>query len=324
MDFKKYLKRLKEQKTSNLKVVALCVLTATTFWVLNALNKDSYYTVVDYPIEFFYDRQEYMAVEELPSKVRVEIHGNGWDLIRKYFRVNVPPFNIELVDPSRQEFILTRNIQRELSDKLLPSQLTSILTDSLKINIDNVVTRKIKVQVDTTSATLGKNIRLASPIKVDPEFVTLKGPTSVLQRLGGSFSVKLEDEKINKNYSKLLPIKVPKELSEFLTLQEDNILVEFEVVEFLEGNKRLRLKKVNFPDRVDIESDITSVIMTYLVDERNINDLKEAELEGILNYINRNRQDSSVNVQLNRRPPYLENISFEPNSLKLKYNSDQE
>ncbi|WP_246535239.1 YbbR-like domain-containing protein [Litoribacter ruber] len=283
------------------------------------MNKDSYYTIVDYPIEFFYDRQEYMAVDELPSNVRVEIHGNGWDLLRKYFRVNVPPFIIELKDPSRQDVILTRNIQRELSDKLLPSQLTSILTDSLKLNIDNLVTRKIKVQVDTTPSTLGKNIRLASSIKVDPEYVTVKGPTSVLQRLGGSFSVRLEDEKINKNYSKLLPIKAPKELSDFLTLQEDNVLVEFEVVEFLEGNKRLRLKKVNFPDRVDIDPDISSVIMTYLVDERHVNDLKEAELEGILNYVNRNRQDSTVNVQLNRRPPYLENITFEPNSLQLKY-----
>jgi hypothetical protein len=323
LDFQKFFTRFKEQKTSNLKVVALCVLTATTFWILNALNKDGYYTIVDYPIEFYYDRTDFMAVEELPSNVKIEIQGNGWDLIRKYFRFNVSPFVIELQNPSREQVILTRNIRRELSDKLLPTHLTTILTDTLRVNIDNVVTRKVKVQVDTTEATLGRNIRYATPITVDPAFVTVRGPASIVQRLGGNFTVKLEEERITNNYSKLLPIKVPKELSDYLRLVEDNVLVEFKVVEFLEGNKRLKLRKVNFPDKVGVEQDISSVIMSYLVDERYVNDLKEEELEGILNYNNRNRQDSTVTVQLNKRPPYIENISFEPSTLQLRYDDDR-
>jgi len=319
LNFRNYFKNIKAKKAANLKVVALCVLTATTFWILNALNKDNYYTVVDYPIEFYYNQQEFMAVEELPKKVRIEIHGNGWDLIRKYFRVNVPPFVIELQDPPKQQFILTRNIQRELSDKLVPTQITSILTDSLRLNIENIITRKIAVRIDTTGNTLARNIRLASPIKVDPATVTVRGPTSMVQRFGASFHVKLEDEKVNKNYSKLIPITIPKELSPYLTLIEDNVLVEFDVVEFLEGNKRLKLRLTNFPANVTIEPNISSVLMQYIVDERRVDDLKELELEGIVNYNNRNRQDSTVNIQLSRKPPYLENITMEPEILKLKY-----
>ncbi|KEO72854.1 YbbR-like domain-containing protein [Anditalea andensis] len=319
MNFQNYFKRLKAKKAANFKVVALCVLTATTFWVLNALNKDNYYTVVDYPIEFYYNQEEYMAVEELPNKVRIEINGNGWDLIRKYFKVNVSPFVIELQNPPRQPIILTRNIQRELSDKLVPTQLTSILTDSLRLNIENIITRKVAVTIDTSSNTLARNIRLASPIKVDPASVTVRGPTSMVQRFGASFHVKLEDEKINRNYAKLIPITVPKELSPYLSLAEDNVLVEFDVVEFLEGNKRLKLRLVNFPANVSIDPNISSVIMQYIVDERRVDDLKELELEGILNYNNRNRQDSTVSLQLNRNPPYLENITFEPETLRLRY-----
>ena len=37
-----------------MKVVALCFLAAATFWFLNALNKDNYNTVVDYPIEIVF------------------------------------------------------------------------------------------------------------------------------------------------------------------------------------------------------------------------------------------------------------------------------
>jgi len=319
LNFRKYFKNLKAKKAANFKVVALCVLTATTFWILNALNKDNYYTVVDYPIEFYYNQQEFMAVEELPNKVRIEIYGNGWDLIRKYFKVNVSPFVIELQNPPRQQVILTRNIQRELSDKLVPTQITSILTDSLRLNIENIITRKVAVRIDTTANTLARNIRMASPIKVDPATVTVRGPTSMVQRFGASFHVKLEDERINRDFSKLIPITIPRELSPYLTLVEDNVLVEFEVVEFLEGNKRLKLRMVNFPANVSIDQNINSVIMQYIVDERRVDELKELELEGILNYNNRNRQDSTVNVQLNRKPAYLENITFDPETLRLRY-----
>src|SRR5690606_2722030 len=106
-NFLKYFKKISRQKASNIKVVVLCVLAATTFWILNALNKDNYNTIVDQPIEFYYDREEYMAVEELPTNLKIEIYGNGWDLLRKYFKFNVIPFPIELTDPSAQEFILT-------------------------------------------------------------------------------------------------------------------------------------------------------------------------------------------------------------------------
>jgi YbbR domain-containing protein len=43
---------------------------------LNALNKDNYTTVVDYPIDIIYDKEEFMAVEKLPSRVKIEINGD--------------------------------------------------------------------------------------------------------------------------------------------------------------------------------------------------------------------------------------------------------
>jgi len=50
------------RQVSNIKVVVLCVAAATTFWILNALNKEDYTTIVDYPIEFEFDQEQFMAV----------------------------------------------------------------------------------------------------------------------------------------------------------------------------------------------------------------------------------------------------------------------
>ena len=300
-------------------MVVLCVLAATTFWILNALNKDNYTTVVDQPIEFYYDRQEYMAVEELPTKIRIVINGNGWDLLRKYFKFNVIPFPIELTDPSAQDYLLPNSFQRALAEQTAPTQLSDILEDTIKIKIDKIIEDTLKVELDTSVNPLGRNIRFASEIVIEPDSVTVKGPTSIIEKMGGKIILHLEENNLNENFSRSLALTVPADYQNFLTLAEESVKVEFEVVQFLEGNKKLKIQKLNFPQKVTLTNNDSTVMMEYLVDEREMDALRELELEAILNYNNRNREDSTISVKLNKIPPFLDSIKFIPESFKLEY-----
>lgn len=314
-----YLKKFFPINSSNLKVVVLCVITATTFWILNALNKDDYSTIVNQPIEFYFDNEEYMPVQELPSSVSIEIYGNGWDLLRKYFRFNVNPYVLAIDDPSKQNYIPTRNFEKDLAEKISPTHLVDILEDTIYYRIDKVVSRKINIELDTTSNTLSTNFRYAGDINIDPPSITVKGPISVIQELDGKIRLDLAEENINKNFSKLLPVILPRDMRPYLTLEEETVHVSFEVVEFLEGSRKLRVKKLYFPSQVDIEEEDPSVVINFLVDERRLEDLKSLELEAILNYNNRNQEDSTVSVTLNVYPTYLESITLEPDKFKLIY-----
>lgn len=317
---RKYFSNLKPKKPSNLKVVALCVLTATTFWLLNALNKDGYTTVVRQPIGFSFDQEEFMAVEELPSQISIEVNGNGWDLLRKYFKFQSTPFVIELEDPSKNGYALARNFQRDLSELLAPTQLVNFVQDTIAFRIDKIVSRKIAILPDTSENILSNNFRFASDIKIDPDQVTVRGPISKLQDLDGKWMVDLGEQNINKSFSKLLPLTVPRELRQYLSLDEESVLISFDVVEYLEGSKDLKITKRYFPSNVTIADEDASVKLTYLVDERKVEDLEKINLEAVLNYNNRNREDSTVAVTLNTSPPpYLENIAFEPPIFDLIY-----
>ncbi|MDO9552303.1 YbbR-like domain-containing protein [Rhodonellum sp.] len=316
---KKLVSNANPKKVANMKVVALCLLAATTFWLLNALNKDNYTTVVDYPIEIIYDKEEFMAVEKLPARVKIEINGNGWDLLRKYFKIKDNPFLIEINNPSTKNYLLTSEIRRSLAEKISPTSLVSIVSDTIKFKIDKVVTRKIDIRPDTTSNTLAKNFRYASQIAIDPPVVSIKGPTSILEQLEGILAVNLGEEKINKNFSKILPLTLPDAFRDFLTMEDESVHFKFEVVQFLEGNKRLKVVKTNFPENVTLVQQPNTIMMYYLIDERKVNELKEIEFEAILNYSNRNRQDSTVSVQVSPKPSFLENVKLEPEVFRLKY-----
>lgn len=302
-----------------MKVAALCFLAAATFWFLNALNKDNYNTVVDFPIEIIYDKAEFMAVQKLPEKIKIEINGNGWDLLRKYFNFKDNPFLIEIDNPTTKDYILTSEIRRSLAENISPTTLISMVSDTIHFKIDKIVTRKIKVEIDTTSNTLANNFRFADKITIDPSTISVKGPTSALEKLEGKIRIPLSEDKIKGNYNKIIPISIPSDLAEFLTAEESRVRVKFDVVQFLEGNKRLKINKTNFPENVTLLQEPNNIMMYYLIDERKVEELKTIDFEAVLNYANRNKDDSTVEAVIRPKNSILENVRIEPSIFRLRY-----
>ncbi|WP_245578718.1 YbbR-like domain-containing protein [Algoriphagus vanfongensis] len=322
MEIKKSPTGISPKKLSNLKVVVLCVAAATTFWILNALNKDDYTTIVDFPVEFVFDQEEYMAVGKLPSSVEIEISGNGWDLLRKYFKINNTPYPIELDNPSSKAFLLTSDLKRGLSEFLAPTQLISMVNDSLEYEIDQIQTVQLTPTLDSLSYTLGKNYRLADDPTFEPKRITLSGPSSILEIFEGTFPVQLNESRISGAMSKEVSLEVPRDLEDYLSITEETIVVNLDVIGFMEGNKRLKVKKINFPRTVTLEEEDPTIMMYYLVDARFTEELKDMEFEAILDYGKRNKQDSTISVQIRPMPEYLDQVRIEPSLLNLIYEND--
>ncbi len=318
-DSNKSSKRISPQKLSNLKVVVLCIAAATTFWILNALNKDDYTTVVDYPIELSYDKEKYMAVEKEPAQIQIEIRGNGWDLLRKYFKLNTLPFLVSLENPAAKNFIRTTDLRRNLGEFLSPTTVISILDDSLKFKIDRIQTLKVPAIVDSSSYSLAKNYRLLSSPQFNPAEISLTGPSSILEQLKGGIQIAINEQKIKSDLSKELVVKVPEEIEALVSSKEEMVTVTFDVIAFLEGNKRLKIRKLNFPKSVSLSNEEVSIVMDYLIDERSVEDLKEMEFEAILNYSKRNKVDSTITIEVRPMPKFLDQIRISPSIVKLRY-----
>lgn len=316
---KKSSKWISPKKLSDLKVVVLCIAAATTFWILNALNKDDYSTVVDYPVEFVFDRENFTPIEKLPETIQVEIKGNGWDLLQKFFQLNTTPYSIELRNPSDKKYLLTSELKRPLGEFLNPTQLVSVLDDSITYKIDEIQIRDIQPVLDTLSFSMAKNYRIIDEIKFSPNKLTIKGPSSILSNLAKGYPISLKESGIDKTIQKAVEVAIPSELSEIISIEEKTVTIQFEVVAFLEGNKRLKLTKINFPRTVTLEDEEVSMMMYYLVDERNSPQLKDMEFEAVLDYSKRNREDSTITVRVKPMPDYLEEVRVEPPLIKLKY-----
>jgi len=300
-------------------VVALCILAATTFWVLNALNKDNYNTIVDYPVQWEYDTTSYVAVRSLPKSVQIQISGNGWDLLRKYFSLGGTAYPIQLKNPADQTFLLTADIKRGLAEFITPTQLENVLGDTLRFQIDRIVTKTFLPVLDTTGYSLDKNIALEGNVRFSPNILEITGPSSILEAYEGKFPVRLNETKINKNFSAKVPLELDKKLGALVKVNLKEIEVSFNVLTYLEGNKRLKIKKLNFPKNVGLANEELVPLLTYLIEEAKVLELKDLKFEAVLDYRKRNLADSSLLISVNPMPGFLKEVRVEPVQVKLKY-----
>ena len=300
-------------------MVVLCVAAATTFWVLNALNKDNYSTIVDYPVQWEYDQKNFIPVKSLPNSIQIEISGNGWDLLRKYFKIGGTPYLIQLNSPAEKKYLLTADLKRSLGEFITPTQLQNVIGDTIHYQIDRIVTKTLRPVLDTLGYSLDKNIALEGKVNFIPDQLEMTGPSSVLEAFDGKYPVALNATKINSDYSGKVSLTVDESLAKLVQLKQKEIQVSFSVLTYLEGNKRLKIRKVNFPNTVSLPNEELVPVLSYLIEEANLPQLKDLKFEAILDYRKRNRADSTLQLEVSPNPNFLKEVRISPPQIKLKY-----
>jgi hypothetical protein len=318
-DSKKSPWRISKRKLSNIKVVVLCVAAATTFWVLNALNKDNYSTIVDYPVQWEYDQKNYIPVKPLPQSIQIQISGNGWDLLRKYFNISGTAYPILLQSPAEKKYLLSADLKRSLGEFITPTQLENVLGDTIHYQIDRIVTKTLRPVLDSLSYSFDKNIALEGKVNFIPDQLEITGPSSVLEAFEGNYPVALNASKINSNFSGKVPLTVDEPLAPLIQLKQKEIQVSFSVLSYLEGNKRLKIKKINFPSNVKISNEELIPVLSYLIEESDLPQLKDLQFEAVLDYRKRNRTDSTLQIEVSPNPRFLKEVRISPPQIKLKY-----
>lgn len=232
------------QSNDTLKVVALCIITATTFWFFNALN-DTYTTRINYPIKFTYADSTLIAVEELPEKITINVTSGGWNLLRKTFWFGIDPVEIPLENPAYQKFILGNALYGLLSDQLTEIQLNYVENDSLKIEIDSIRTKKSKLYVDSLDLDISEKFIITSAIIISHDSAVFTGPERYIKNVPDELKMTIEASDISRSFSE--EISLPTFGSSLVKRNPVEVLVEFEVQQLIRQELMLPFGRINLP-----------------------------------------------------------------------------
>ncbi len=244
---KKYITILKQflrfKKPDNFKVVAYCILTAATFWFFSALNKE-YDTSVKYPVEWDFDKENYVIIEELPEHIQINVSGLGWNLLRANSRLGLIPLNLKLNEPATNHRLPGSYFANQVAEALDQLQLNYIIEDSLLFNIDFKVVQSFPVYIDSTSIKLEEGYRIISAVTFDTELVAVSGPKNIINNLPkDTFLVQIIETNIDKNFNDKVPLQLAS--PNLMQVKPQTIRVMFEVAKFIEKNIKLPINYIN-------------------------------------------------------------------------------
>jgi hypothetical protein len=300
----------------NWKVVALCVLGATTFWFFNALNKD-YSTRITYPIEFIYQDSGTVVTQELPKRVSMVVSGGGWNLLRKTFWFSATPIQIPLESPTYQKYITKADLSSVIDDQLAELRLNYVVTDTLFLNIERRLTKKVKVKVDSSAISLAQNNRITGPIILKPDSVEFTGPQSFIAGLADSITVYATDENIAGNYKGI--VNLGNLTSSVVSVQPAEIQVSFPTGVFLRQTRQVGVRPLNFPQNNSARLRDTLVQLSFTVSQKNLESLPPGSFSVVADYAELNSADSTIALKLGSFPAVAENVVLQPEKIKVRY-----
>ena len=311
------LKSLRPDKSNRIRVILLCVFAATTFWFLNALN-ENYSTTLKYPLSFVYDKEKYIAVDELPEYVQVNVSGLGWNLFRNSLGIKVTPLQIVLETPTELKRISGGALPALISDQISEVELNYVLTDTLHINIDKRVSRTFAIQIDSASISLADGYRVVNAIRHTPDSVTLEGPEGILMGMSDTLLITLPQTDIDESFSEDVPVNTA--YNNLIKRNPPTVSVVFGVEEFERQSIPVAIKTVDFPEDGTAYIEKNSINVEYYVSVSKEQAVQADNFEAIVDFTEMDRSDSTVEPHLLKYPAFLQDVAIDTARIKIFFN----
>lgn len=193
------------------------------------MNRD-HLADVSYPIIFKYDNQELMEKSEESTKISFHAYGLGWDLLKLRLNWFVDPIEIDITNKKRYKYVLSSDIKPYLEDKLPIVEIRYFLSDTLYTGLDKVKKDKMKIYLDREQNFLSEDYKIDGNIHINPEYIIVTGPASILDTMSHKILIKLSEKNISDAYKE--EIAIPKPLNSQVRYGAEKVEVSFNVTKY--------------------------------------------------------------------------------------------
>ncbi|TRX48904.1 hypothetical protein FNH22_28115 [Fulvivirga sp. M361] len=311
------VKIVRPVKTYRFRIIILCLLAATIFWFFNALN-ESYSARVQYPLEFIYDTEKYVAVDKLPDEIQLNVNGLGWNLLRNNLGIKVTPVSIPLESPTTMKKISGTAVPVFIADQLGEFDLNFVITDTLSLNIDQIKHKLFFLKIDSAAISMEDSYQITSNIDFSPDTVRLEGPSTVLEELPDTLRITIAQKELDEDYNEILPIAINHTKASLINRNPPTVNVQFDVERFVRVSVSVPLVPVNLPKNTSITPE--QLLIQYEIPESKESVPVKEDFEILLDYSKIDGNDSTITPEVVKAHPLIRNVSLDTTKIKVLFN----
>ena len=290
---------LKEIQIWNWRAIIIAFIASFTFWILNALNSEHTNSIVC-PIDIHYAESDIVPLFLPPEEVSVNITGQGWNILKKSWEVQMRPISIYISDVNKSDLIKHINVKprvlQELSKRLKGIKINYMMEDSLFCSFDTITHKDVYLSIDKKDILIKNNYKIISDITIDPNHIQISGPSSILPQYSDTFFLKIQKKDIATSFDEKVAIQYKKK--KFVYLSSEEVSIKFDVIMLTQKILPLKLTLLNFPDGYTNFSIVPQKgKIIFYVNSRELLEPRDS-VEALLDFNDLNSSDSSIIPEL--------------------------
>lgn len=205
---------------------------ATVFWVMNALNRDSYSLNVQFPLRFVYNDTLFVPTTPLPRTITVNVSGDGWGLLgHSWLPFRTEPISYEVKNPLQASVISAASLAASLSEQIKNLRVNYVVADTMALGFERRLIKTIHLIADSTHIDLAPRMVVSSVINLTPSTIQVEGPERIIRGFSDSLVVRIPGKRISLDYDEELAINNYRH--PLVRSSANRVAVSFEVAELL-------------------------------------------------------------------------------------------
>ncbi len=248
------------------------LLFAAFIWLFDALNRGDYVAQVDLPIQITHQEAGVVAFQPPQDQLGLIVEGNGWDLMKLKFGIDVRAFELLLDQPLKKESVSFNEIRVQVSEHLSHVRVLDTREDSLYFKFDTLITEKIPLWVDEKKLLLEENYRLVTKISRSVDSILVTYPSILKNQIPDTLFLRIPKKNIDDNYDEWLTLRnyiEPKLNNGLVSFSPNKINVSFGADLFLRQQQLIQVLSQNAPEKNKTTLRDSTVMLSYYVQRTN-------------------------------------------------------
>lgn len=292
---------------------------ALFFWFLRALEKE-YITHIDHPVVYQNLPAEHMLVNSPPTRLRLEVSGTGfsilrhnWDISKSPVKINIRQFmtNQNATGESLTWSVQSAQMKGRIDNQLSNLTVMSILPDVLHFEFSREYAKKVPVIPDL-DIELEKQFMIRNGLVVTPDSVTIEGPGVLIDTISRVYTDQQQFKKLSNSLRRSLALVKPHPQ---VILSEKRVTIEVPVEQYTEKSLSVAITPVNIPDSLTMKTFPARAEVTFRVVVSAFDQIQETDFTIHASYQDILPGNQKIRLKLAHFPGLIENPRLHPETV---------
>lgn len=317
-DISNFLKGVNLRNNKRIVVFLICLIIASTLWLLNALSKD-YSTLISYPVKFINPPDNRFLADKTPEKLDLQVDGQGFTILR-FKLLSFTPIKLDIedmiknMDSNTGTFKITsQNLITKIEDQLSNEvSVARINPEILVIVLDSLTTKTVPVELDI-NVDFEPQFNLKAPISTNPDEVNITGPTIILDKISVVKTKVNITNKLNSSINQEIELIHPDKTS----IIPGKVTLVIEVEKYTEKELKIPIEILNKPENVRIKLFPSELKVVFTVGLSRFEDITATDFGASVDYNTIVKDVNNLAITLYKNPEYTQAIRLIPEKVEF-------